>query len=130
MKAIFRAIVVIPFLAATLLQDSAEYFEIQVVDSDTGRGVPLVELELVNRAKYVTDSAGRAAIDEPGLENETVFFYVRSHGYEYTKDGFGMAGARIKLVPGGKELLKIKRLNIAERLYIETRGLGLTAIRS
>lgn len=83
-----------------------------------------MELELVNHMKYLTDSAGRAAIDEPGLENETVFFYVRSHGYEFAKDGFGMAGARIKLAPGGKEVLKIKRFNIAERLYRNT-GAGI-----
>jgi len=79
---------------------------------------------MVNHGKYVTDSAGRAAVDEPGLENEIVFFYVRSHGYEYPKDGFGMAGARTKLVPGGREVLKIKRLNIAERLYRNT-GAGI-----
>ena len=57
-----------------------------------------VPLAFVFAAKVV-----RAAINEPGLENETVFFYVRSHGYEFPKDGFGMAGARIKLVSGGKE---------------------------
>jgi hypothetical protein len=103
---------------------SSAYFEIQVVDATTGRGVPLVELEMVDRTRYLTDSAGRAAIDEPGLENESVFFHVRSHGYEFPKDGFGLAGARVKLVPGGKEVLKIKRLNIAERLY-RTTGAGI-----
>jgi hypothetical protein len=79
---------------------------------------------MVNHARYVTDSAGRAAINEPGSENETAFFYVRIHGYEFPKDGFGMAGARVKLVPGGKEVLKVKRLNIAERLYRNT-GAGI-----
>lgn len=102
----------------------AAYFEIQVVDEEAGRGVPLVELEMVDRTKYLTDSAGRAAIDEPGLENQIVFFYVRSHGYEFKKDGFGYAGARIKLVPDGKETLKLKRINIAERLYRST-GAGI-----
>ena len=100
------------------------YFEIQVLDAETGRGVPLVELEMVNHVKYVTDSAGRTAVNERGLENETAFFYVRSHGYDFPKDGFGMTGARIKLAAGGKEVLKIKRLNIAERLYRNT-GAGL-----
>jgi hypothetical protein len=103
---------------------NAAYFELQVVDAQTGRGVPLVELQLVDQTKYFTDSAGRAAIDEPGLENEVVFFHVRSHGYEYPKDGFGMAGARVKLVPGGKEVLKLARRNIAERLY-RTTGAGI-----
>src|SRR5688500_6906100 len=111
-------------LALFVLNIRGAYFEIQVVDEETGRGVPLVELEMVNRTKYLTDSAGRAAIDEPGLENQTVFFYVRSHGYEFKKDGFGMAGARLKLAPGGKEILKLKRINIAERLYRNT-GAGI-----
>jgi hypothetical protein len=111
-------------LAVACLRAGAAYFELQVVDAQSGRGVPLVELELVNHARYVTDSAGRAAIDEPGLENETAFFYVRSHGYEYPKDGFGMAGTRVKLIPGGREVLKVKRLSIAERLY-RTTGAGI-----
>jgi hypothetical protein len=117
---------VILFAVATALQVCAAspYFEIQVVDAESGRGVPLVELALVNQAKYLTDSAGRAAILEPGLENQSVFFAVRSHGYEFPKDGFGNAGARLKLVPGGKETIKIKRLNIAERLYRNT-GQGI-----
>src|SRR5687768_10879896 len=109
---------------ATWTQVHGGYFELQVVDAETGRGVPLAELEAVNRVKYVTDSAGRAAIDEPGLESETVFFSVRSHGYEFPKDGFGYAGVRVKLVPGGKEVLKLKRLNVAERLYRNT-GAGI-----
>ena len=106
------------------LAAKSPYFEIQVVDSETGRGVPLVELKLVNEARYLTDSAGRAAILEPGLENQTVFFRVRSHGYEFPKDGFGNAGGRLKLVPGSAETIKIKRLNIAERLYRNT-GQGI-----
>src|SRR5687768_17153736 len=112
------------WLALFVLNIRGAYFEIQVVDAESGRGVPLVELEMVNHTKYLTDSAGRAAVNEPGLENETVFFYVRSHGYEFPKDGFGMAGARIKLAPGGREVLKIERLNIAERLYRNT-GAGI-----
>ena len=37
------------------------YFAIQVVDEQTGRGVPLVELETVHHLRFVTDSAGRVA---------------------------------------------------------------------
>ncbi|MBI5818943.1 MAG: hypothetical protein HZA88_08135 [Verrucomicrobia bacterium] len=94
-----------------------DYFQIQVVDADTGRGVPLVELETVNHLRFITDSAGRVAFGEPGLAGQTVFFYVRSHGYEFPKDGFGFAGTRLTIEPGGKAVIKIKRLNIAERLY-------------
>ena len=41
----------------------------------------------------------------------------RSHGYEFAKDGFGFAGIRLSLAAGEKVTVKIKRLNIAERLY-------------
>lgn len=100
------------------------YFEIQVIDEETGRGVPCVELKTVHHQVYLTDSAGRIAHREPGHENRTVFFYTRAHGYEFAKDGFGAAGRRLKIVPGGKEIIKARRINLAERLY-RTTGEGI-----
>ena len=94
-----------------------DYFTIQVVDDVTGRGVPLVELKTVNNVRYYTDSAGVAAIREPGLMNQTVFFHIKSHGYEFPKDNFGYRGRQFRLTPGGAATAKIKRVNIAERLY-------------
>ena len=92
-------------------------FAIQVVDDVTGRGVPLVDLETVNNIHYVTDSAGFVAFDEPGLMNQTVFFTVTSHGYEFPKDGFGYRGTALQVTPGGKAVLRLHRVSIAERLY-------------
>ncbi len=68
----------------------SEYAEIRVIDAATGRGVPLVELETVNYLKLVTDNAERVAFSEPGLMNREVFFSVHSHGYDVSKDGFGL----------------------------------------
>ena len=102
----------------------AEYFQIRVVDAETERGVPLVELQTVNQIKYVTDSNGIAAINEPGLMNQEVYFHVRSHGYEFPQDGFGYAGKKLKVTPGGKVVLKLRRINLAERLYRVT-GAGI-----
>jgi hypothetical protein len=99
-------------------------FVIKVVDDATGRGVPLVELRTVNEIACYTDSSGIAAFDEPGLMGRRVFFYVSSHGYEFPKDGFGYGGTALDVTPGGTATLKIKRLNIAERLYRMT-GEGL-----
>ncbi|MBM3472433.1 MAG: DUF4185 domain-containing protein [Armatimonadetes bacterium] len=99
-------------------------FVIKVVDEETGRGVPLVELRTVNEVSYWTDSGGVAAFDEPGLMDKRVFFFVSSHGYEFPKDGFGYRGTALDVSPGGSATLKIKRLNIAERLYRMT-GEGL-----
>lgn len=100
------------------------YFQVQVVDAQTGRGVPLVELETVNNIQHITDSAGNVAFYEPGLMDREVFFYVRSHGYEYPRDGFGFRGVRLKVTSGGSATIKLPRINIAERLYRVT-GAGI-----
>ncbi len=93
------------------------YFQMKVIDGETGRGVPLIELATTNRLSFFTDSHGIAAVYEPGLMNRKVFFNISGHGYEYPKDGFGYRGKAIELTPGGSATLKIKRINIAERLY-------------
>ncbi|MBI3417517.1 MAG: hypothetical protein HY043_19675 [Verrucomicrobia bacterium] len=96
---------------------AGEYFQVTVVDEQTGRGVPLVELETVNHARWWTDSNGIVAFDEPGLMGQEVYFHVRSHGYEYPKDFFGNRGVKLKTTRDSSATIKIKRLNIAERLY-------------
>ncbi len=93
------------------------YFAIEVVDDQTGRGVPMVELQTTSGTRYDTDSAGVVAFHEPGLMGKRVFFAVSAHGYEFAKDGFGIRGVALEAKPGGVARLKIKRINIAERLY-------------
>src|SRR5436190_11049649 len=106
------------FVAALAISaDAARPFAIEVVDDQTGRGVPLVELTTTSGVTYVTDSAGLVALDEPGVKNQQVFFHVKSHGYEAPTDGFGFRGVRLDVKPGGAAKVSIKRLNIAERLY-------------
>ncbi len=95
---------------------AVEPFGIQVLDETTGRGIPLVELETTDGQLFLTDSSGRVAFAEPGLLGARVFFTVRSHGYEMPKDGFGMRGVAFDTVPGGRGTVKLKRLNIAERV--------------
>jgi hypothetical protein len=104
--------------------DRPPVFRIQVVDEQTGRGVPLVELKTVNQVRYVTDSNGVVAFDEPGLFDRKVFFSVSSHGYEAAKDGFGFPGQAIQITDGGSARISIRRRNIAERLYRVT-GAGI-----
>jgi len=113
-----------PCLVMALLQrpsasqdSSCKYFKIQVVDRQTGRGVPLVELRTTNNIRYFTDSNGIVAFYEPGLMDRDVFFFVESHGYEFPKDGFGFGGTRLKISRGASAVIKIDRLNIAERIY-------------
>jgi hypothetical protein len=56
--------------------------------------------------------------------NQRVFFYVRSDGYECPKDGFGFAGVALRTDEKGGAEIKIRRINLAERLYRIT-GAGI-----
>ena len=114
----------VAILTTQLSHATARPFAITVVDEQTGRGVPLVELETTNNIRFVTDSQGIVAFEEPGLMGQTVFFSVRSHGYEFPKDGFGFRGKALEVTEGGQARLTIKRGNLAERLYRVT-GAGI-----
>jgi hypothetical protein len=113
-------------LAAVALASGPAPFAIQVVDAETGRGVPLIELRTVHEVRYVTDSGGMIAFDDPALFQRTVFFHVSGHGYEFPKDGFGYRGKALAITPGGTARLEVRRRNVAERLYRVT-GAGLYA---
>jgi hypothetical protein len=91
-------------------------FGIQVVDEQTGRGVPLMELRTVSDIPFVTDSAGWVAFQEPGLMDREVFFHLTGPGYEQAKDGYGFAGIRVTPKAGETTIVKVKRLNLAERI--------------
>jgi len=108
--------------AGPALAGLADCFQITVVDDQTGRGVPLVQLRTVNEIRYFTDSNGIIAIDDPDLMGQNIYFRISSPGYVYTKDGFGYNGTALKVTPGGTAVIKIKRDNIAERLYRLTGG--------
>ena len=95
---------------------STTYFGIHIVDATTGRGVPLVRVETVNKQAFYTDSAGYVAFNEPGLMERRVFFSFSGPGYEYPKDGFGYTGTALLTHAGAVETIKLKRTNIAERL--------------
>src|SRR5919199_5042730 len=92
-------------LTAALLGAGSEgagtYFTIKVVDGQTGRGVPLIELRTVHGLRHYTDSNGIVAFHEPGLLGQDVFFHVTGHGYEFPRDGFGFRGQALRVTPGG-----------------------------
>ena len=108
----------------------AQYFGIRVIDGDTQRGVPMVSLTTVDDVTYLTDNGGWIALQEPELAGKTVFFKVHSPGYEFAKDGFGIAGVRLTIEPSKASNITVKRTNIAERLYrITGRDLYLDSVR-
>ena len=112
---LYLGITLLPFTA--LAEEAARHFALHIVDSQTGRGVPLVEVKTVSNLRLWTDSAGYIAMDDPALLGRKVFFHISSHGYEFPADGFGIHGVRLDVVAGGEATLKINRINIAERLY-------------
>ena len=112
------------FLALAFDALAAPYFAIKVVDESTGRGVPMVELETVSHVSFFTDSNGLVALDDPDLLDRRVFFHIRSHGYVFPPDGLGSYGRALEVKAGESVELKIKRVNIAERLYRMT-GAGI-----
>lgn len=101
-----------------------DYFRIDVVDEDTGRGVPLVEFKTTAKVSYFTDSNGIVALNDPELMGQKVYFSISSHGYTYPKDEFGYSGQTFDVKAGGRGSIKVKRVNIAERLYRIT-GAGI-----
>jgi hypothetical protein len=64
-----------------------DYFQIKIVDEQTGRGVPLVELRTTNNISCWTDSNGIVAWNEPGLMNRPVYFSIQSPGYIFPGGG-------------------------------------------
>lgn len=110
--------------ASALYAGPDDYFCIEVLDEATGRGVPFVLLQATDKSRYYTDSNGFIAFNEPGLMGENVWFDVSSHGYDYPHESFGNKGLVVKPVAGGKVQIKLRRVNIAERLYrITGRGI-------
>jgi len=99
---------------------------IQVLDSDTGWPVPLVELRTVHQVSFVTDNAGTIAFDLPELMGRETWFTVIADGYETPKDGFGNRGVRLTPEFGKTLVVKVNRTSIAKRIGRIT-GAGLFA---
>jgi len=114
---LFAAALTVALLLASASAEPSRYFVVRVVDEQTGRGVPLVELRLPNDVKYWTDSAGVAALDEPSFHGCEAFLEVRSHGYEYPQETPLGRGVKLRIEPGKTRELSIRRTMIAERLY-------------
>jgi len=101
-------------------------FVIQVVDSQSGRGVPLVQLRTMNQQTWYTDSNGIVAISDPWLLGRDVLFTVHSDGYVFDERVSDEQAKVLRLQSGGRTQIKIRRDNIAERLYRIT-GAGIYA---
>ncbi len=95
-----------------------EYFQIQFIDSETRRGVPMVRLTSEHRDHF-SDNHGLIAYFDPDETGRCVHFQVFSHGYSLPEEGIWLEPQ-----PGRKATLSIERTNLAQRLYRIT-GAGL-----
>jgi len=103
---------------------AAPMFRISVVDAETGRGIPAVELRTTDGRSFYTDSAGTIALAEPVLMGHSAFFQVLSFGYRFEQEFAVWRGIALTVVPGGSAVLQMQRENVAERLYRVT-GAGI-----
>ncbi|MEW4487159.1 hypothetical protein AB1L42_03710 [Thalassoglobus sp. JC818] len=99
---------------------SSQYCEIQFLDAETDRPIPLITATTTHGVRYVSDNQGRIAYYEPGHDGQTVFFELETHGYRVPVDGFGTKGVRVKIKAGASRTIRLRRDNIAERLYRNT----------
>jgi hypothetical protein len=97
------------------------YFKIKVIDKATGRGIPMVKVELESHNYTYTDSAGVVAFYEPGLMNRTNGFTFISHGYELdggiTHPLWDTKAVLLDSTAGTTATVEMNRINIAQRLY-------------
>jgi len=106
---------------------------IEIVEKGSGWPVSLVELTATHRLSFVSDNAGRIAIDAPELMNRDVWFEIHGNGYEVAKDGFGYRGRKLRITPGGHHRIELDRTILARRigrltgagLFAESQKLGL-----
>lgn len=73
---------------------------LQVVDPD-GQGVPCVTLTTTHQVSLRTDQEGLAALFEPGLVGEPVWFTVDAPLHGVPADGFGYEGVTVEVTEGG-----------------------------
>jgi hypothetical protein len=105
-------------LLAGPVPGGAQCHAIRVLDSATGRGVPLAFVTTPDET-YVTDSQGIVAYCNPDHIGSTVSFGIASSGYQAS-----VSSEPIALVPGANSDIELVRVNIAERLY-RTTGQGI-----
>ncbi len=101
--------------AAIPADESVAPFILKIIDSQTGRGVPLVQVVTDSGLEFYTDSAGVVTMVQPDLLGRHVKFTLWSHGYS-GKD------VTLSCEEGVLSNVSIVRNNIAERMYRITGG--------
>lgn len=107
-----------PFLSSALTAHQNLPFLIRISDAETGRGVPLVELELENGLKLVSDNDGNIALNSPDLFGHRARLRICGQGYSTGKTDFwGQESISAVIEPGQTMQVKLQRKFAAQRLY-------------
>ncbi len=106
------AAVTVFLLASQVWAQSQTHHTIRVVDSVTGRGVPLVQLKAEGNT-FFTDSNGIVALDHQALIN-------RDQAFEFASYGYTSIAQTLSTQLGNQSQISIVRNNRAERLYRST----------
>jgi hypothetical protein len=109
--------IVLIFSSQCFSSITPEYFKIRVLDAETGRGIPLVEVRTQSWIRYFTDSNGLVAFYEPSLMDQDSYLFINSEGYDHPKDILGNSGFVINPSISDSIVIRMNRVNIAERLY-------------
>ena len=113
---VFWMLVCLLFCSACVPEKSPP-FAIQIVDDLTGRPVPMVQLKTLNAISFYSDNAGYIGIKAPDLLGSKIYFELHSTGYSFPRDKTGRQSTTLLIQPGQDTILRLHRLNIAERLY-------------
>lgn len=105
------------FSSQSFSSTPSKYFKIRILDSETGQGIPLAQVRTQSWIRYYSDSNGLVAFYEPGLMDQDCYLFIESEGYDYPKDIMGNAGFVINPSKIDSIVIKMNRINIAERLY-------------
>lgn len=101
---------------------ASERFRIEVVDDETLRGVPLIEVRTPkqglpgDRRLHVTDSNGLVAFFDREHTDHSVCFEVSGHGYQLAEPTCP-GGVLLDVSEGGSAVIPVTRRYAAERLY-------------
>jgi hypothetical protein len=97
---------------------STDFFQFHLIDRETGKGVPLIEVRTSTKT-FLSDNQGIVAYYELDGMDQNVQFEIKGHGYTYSGGTLSLFAQR-----GGGKTLVLDRQNVATRLYRIT-GSGL-----
>lgn len=121
---IFNIFFFLAILLGFSCRQQNDYFQIEVLDSVTKRGIPIAKISNINGITYYSDSYGNIAYNEQEAMGRDLYFLVSAEGYKIPKDDTGRQSVLLTPNKGKKAIIFMERIQPAERLYRMT-GMGI-----